>query len=142
MSTPTDPTRQLADYGRPNPPSEHVDTRAQVEQEIAEAERRRVEGNDYVRHLIAGQPNPGHHPNPGGGKRMRGSDRAMIAVGSVLLALVVMGVVLGAAQDAQFGQFGQKSDQSFEPLQVIFLVVGSLLVLAGVIRDALHRRGL
>jgi hypothetical protein len=74
--------------------------------------------------------------------RMRNVNVALITIGSVLIAIVVIGLLAGAVQDAELaGQVGYRPDDGgLVAGQVVFLILGSLMVLVGVIQHAMDRR--
>lgn len=77
-------------------------------------------------------------------REMRLANRVMIAVGSLLVILVVLGLVVGAIQDAEVSAspYYQARDRSLGAGQIVALILGALLVLVGVIQhQGDHRRG-
>jgi hypothetical protein len=75
----------------------------------------------------------------GDGKRKRTTNLALIVAGSLLVGLVVIGMIAGATQDAEFGQSSSASELTGG--RIVALVVGVLLVLVGVILHAADRAG-
>ena len=78
-----------------------------------------------------------------GRPQMRRVNRVLIVIGSVLIVWVAAATILGAtagkALEYRDGRYVEASS-GLNALQIIFLVVGVLLVLVGVVQHALDRK--